>query len=348
MDWKTLVYEYVYARNRMEASLEPGYVASYIEDPSYYDRQKERAARLTQLQRQRKIEPLRREERLRLLGVRSAGSGLLVEIGLHSRSAYNSQGLLQQEERKERELLVLANRRGNWAITAVHSREPEGLHGVDGLPAAPPAATSGELPASHASSPGAGEQQAFDLQEMPHTAAMFAGKTARTAIYDRKRAAAYADRWWEAGNPAYLEFAVDCSNYVSQCLFAGGAPMNYTNKRGSGWWYRGQSGKQELWSYSWAVADSLRRFLGSSGSGLTATQVHSPQELAEGDVISYSWQGNGHYGHSTVVAAIDGQGMPLVNAHTVSSKHRYWDYQDSYAWTAQTLYRFYHISDSFN
>jgi hypothetical protein len=348
VDWKTLVYEYVYARNRMEARLEPGYVASYIEDPSYYDRQKERATRLQQLHRQREIEPIRREERLRFLGVRSIECGLLVEIGLHNRSAYNSYGLLQQEERKERELLVLTNRRGNWAITAVHSRETEGYQGAEGLAIVKPVAPGGALPESPSPSTGGEEQQVHDLQQMPHTAAMFAGKTARTAIYDRKRAAAYADRWWEAGNPAYLEFAVDCSNYVSQCLFAGGAPMNYTNKRGSGWWYRGQSGKQELWSYSWAVADSLRRFLASSGSGLKATQVHSPQELAEGDIISYSWLGNGHYGHSTVVAAIDGQGMPLVNAHTVSSKHRYWDYQDSYAWTAQTLYRFYHISDSFN
>jgi len=344
VEWKTLVYEYVYARNRMEARLEPGHAASYIEDSFYYDRQKERSTRLKHLQRQREIEPVRREIRLAILGVRSAGTGLLVEIGLHSRWDYNSAGKLQQEERKERELLVLANRRGNWAITAVHSRELDGL--IETSSQAAPAAHESPNGQPHSAQKEAAKPHG--LRQMPETAALYTGKPARTATYDRQQAAAYADRWWEAGNPAYLEFAVDCSNYVSQCIFAGGAPMNYTDKRGSGWWYRGQSGKQELWSYSWAVADSLRRFLGSSRSGLKATVVHSPQELAEGDVISYSWQGNGHYGHSTVVTALDGQGMPLVNAHTVSSKHRYWDYQDSYAWTAQTLYRFFHISDSFH
>ncbi|MBW7461681.1 amidase domain-containing protein, partial [Paenibacillus sepulcri] len=72
--------------------------------------------------------------------------------------------------------------------------------------------------------------------------------------YRRDLAAAYADRWWNEGNPAYETFDVNCTNYVSQCLFAGHAPMNYTGKRDSGWWYRERSAGREMWSYSWAVA----------------------------------------------------------------------------------------------
>jgi hypothetical protein len=94
------------------------------------------------------------------------------------------------------------------------------------------------------------------------------------------------------------------------------------------------------------VADSLKRHLAASRSGLRAESVDSPRKLAPGDIISYSWDG-GRFGHSTVVAALDADGMPLVNAHTVSSKHRYWDYRDSYAWTVNTKYRFFHIVDEF-
>jgi len=34
-----------------------------------------------------------------------------------------------------------------------------------------------------------------------------------------------------------------------------------------------------------------------------------------------------------------------VNAHTISSRHRYWEYKDSPAWTKDTRYRFLHIPD---
>ena len=47
------------------------------------------------------------------------------------------------------------------------------------------------------------------------------------------------------------------------------------------------------------------------------------------------------------MTAFDAGGKPLVNAHTVSSRHRYWDYRDSYAWNDNTEYRFYHIPDYF-
>ena len=336
MDWKTLVYEYAYARNQMEAQYDPGHVASYIEDDLYYSMQKERTSRLAQLHRLRKIEPIRRESRLRILSARCFGNGLAIEIGLHDGFDYKCNGQFHKEEKKEIEKVMLSSRHGQWTISAIHPRQLDGLfrEGTQEIEAAGQA-TEIKLPL------GIGSMTTPLLDERIGRSRLF-----REISYDRKRAAAYADLWWESGNPAYLEFSVDCSNYVSQCIFAGGAPMNYTNKRGAGWWYRGKSGSQELWSYSWAVADSLKRFLSNSREGLRAKLVNSPQQLAEGDVISYSWNGDGHYGHSTVVTAMDGNGMPLVNAHTVSSKHRYWDYKDSYAWTENTQYCFFHINDS--
>lgn len=164
----------------------------------------------------------------------------------------------------------------------------------------------------------------------------------REVRYNREEAVAYADRWWKDGNPEFETFEVDCTNYVSQCLFAGGAPINYTGKRETGWWYKGYQGKQEWWSYSWAVSDSLQRYLSvSRSSGLRAEVMERPEQLMLGDIIQYDWDGNGQYQHSTIVTAFDAGGMPLVNARTVSSRHRFWDYRDSYAWTDQTKYRFF-------
>ena len=53
-------------------------------------------------------------------------------------------------------------------------------------------------------------------------------------MYDRAKAVAYAHQWAYSRNPAYYDFSAiggDCTNFVSQCLRAGGAPMNYTRHR---------------------------------------------------------------------------------------------------------------------
>lgn len=167
--------------------------------------------------------------------------------------------------------------------------------------------------------------------------------TTRQVLYDRRKVQRYAELWWNGFNPQYKKFDVDCTNYVSQCLLAGGMPMAYNPRKDRGWWYRGQ-GNSAAWSYSWAVAHSLRYYLEGSGR---AVAVNDPQQLMVGDVICYDWDGDGRWQHNTIIVGFDRNGMPLVNAHTVASQHRYWDYKDSYAWTEKTNYRFFHIRDSF-
>ena len=57
--------------------------------------------------------------------------------------------------------------------------------------------------------------------------------------YDRARAVAYARRWALERNPDYLNFdglGGDCTNFVSQCLYAGCGVMNFTPV--TGWYYR--------------------------------------------------------------------------------------------------------------
>lgn len=165
-------------------------------------------------------------------------------------------------------------------------------------------------------------------------------------IYDRAKAVGYANKWWNSYNSAYRHFEDDCTNYVSQSLFAGGAPMSL-GSRASGWWYKGSGGSGDVWSYSWTVANAFRWFLSNNRAGLIAEEVDSPNQLTLGDVICYDFDGDGKWQHNVIVTAIDISGMPLVNAHSVNSRERYWSYQDSYAWTPKIKYTFFHIADKF-
>ncbi|MFS0645616.1 amidase domain-containing protein [Siminovitchia sp. 179-K 8D1 HS] len=159
--------------------------------------------------------------------------------------------------------------------------------------------------------------------------------------YDRLEAVRYAERWWNDYNPAYIKFEVDCTNYVSQCLHAGGAPMRGYPNRSNGWWYRNRN-----WSFSWSVANALKAYLQHSKTGLRAKEVDDPLELQLGDVICYDFQGDGRFDHNTIVTGKDANGMPLVNAHTYNTRMRYWAYEDSSAYTPNIQYKMFTIVDN--
>jgi hypothetical protein len=156
--------------------------------------------------------------------------------------------------------------------------------------------------------------------------------------YDRREAVRYAELWWDDYNPEYRKFTNNCTNFVSQCLRAGGASMSGHSDRSKGWWYRSAN-----WSYSWSVAHALRWHLSGSKSGLRGVERESAVELEPGDVICYDFDGDGRWQHTTIVVAKDANGEPLVNAQTANSRMRYWKYEDSTAWTPNIKYKFFHI-----
>ncbi|MEH7085540.1 amidase domain-containing protein [Neobacillus drentensis] len=158
--------------------------------------------------------------------------------------------------------------------------------------------------------------------------------------YNRLKAVQYAERWWNSYNPAYNKFENDCTNFISQCLHSGGAPMRGYPNRGAGWWLQ-----KSNYSYSWAVAHSLKGYLANSKIGLRAREVSSPEQLLLGDIICYDFEGDGRFNHNTIVTGKDANGMPLVNAHTYNSRMRYWAYEDSSAYTPNIKYRFFSIID---
>lgn len=337
MEWKSHVHRYVSLYNQAETEQHARVLSDYVSDAEHCERLRCRLERLRERDLLRGALPAGSETKAELVRINESASEVSVLMKLHIKRRMEQNGHYYIEERSEFERIWLGSNGGLWEVTRVEpiiaERRPRfgtmnDSWSDDGANVEIPFLATPSVPYIN-----------FDL--MPQF------KSSRAGVrYRRDLAAAYADRWWNEGNPAYELFEVNCTHYVSQCLFAGNAPMDYTGRRDNGWWYKGRSSGREWWSYSWAVSNALNRFLSTSRrTGLRAETVQSAQELQLGDVITYDWNGEGRFQHSTIVTAFDASGMPLVNANTVASRHRYWDYQDSYAWTDRTKYRFFHISD---
>lgn len=52
--------------------------------------------------------------------------------------------------------------------------------------------------------------------------------------FDRLQVFKYAELWWDGYNPRFRAFRVDCTNFVSQCLWHGGLPMEPAERRSKG------------------------------------------------------------------------------------------------------------------
>ncbi|MGG1638061.1 amidase domain-containing protein [Paenibacillus sp. FSL K6-3182] len=336
--WKAAVHRYISLYNQAEANQHAAVLTDYVTDRDHCDRLRFRLERLRERDLLRGALPAGSETKAELIRVNESSSEVSVLIRLHIKRRMEQSGRFYMEERSEFERLWLGLAGHSWNVLRVEpiisERRPRYGTAVDNwMTVDDYSELFGEQ-----SSPSTPYLNYDLLQQFKHRPSGIR--------YRRDLVAAYADRWWNEGNPAYELFEVNCTNYVSQCIFAGNAPMNYTGKRETGWWYKGRNKGSEWWSYSWAVSNAITNYLtGSKTSGLRAEVVQSADELQLGDVITYDWNGDHRFQHSTIVTAFDSFGMPLVNANTVSSRHRYWDYRDSYAWTEQTKYRFFHIAD---
>jgi len=129
--------------------------------------------------------------------------------------------------------------------------------------------------------------------------------------YNREAALQYAERYAFSQNPLFGNFAGiggNCTNFVSQCIYAGSCIMNY--KPIFGWYYVSLDDRAP----SWTGVEYFYNFMtGNRDVGPYARDASS-DELEIGDVIQLAKNEGGYY-HTLLVVGFDGEDI-LVAAQT--------------------------------
>ena len=136
--------------------------------------------------------------------------------------------------------------------------------------------------------------------------------------YNRQNAVTYVQKWALSRNPLFSDFTGsggDCTNFVSQGIFAGSGVMDFTPT--FGWYYRSLTDRAPAWS----GVDELYGFLTGSGDfegmamqGPFANVAQSRHEIEIGDVIQLA-NTNGEFYHTLMISGFEGNEI-LVSGHT--------------------------------
>lgn len=134
--------------------------------------------------------------------------------------------------------------------------------------------------------------------------------------YNRNAVLEYAKIWAMGRNPRYLDFehlGGDCTNFASQCIYAGSKVMNYTPVMG--WYYNSAYDRTP----SWAGVQYLYQFLtGNKSVGPYAAET-AQDKVEPGDIVQLG-NNNGYY-HSPVIVSVEG-GRIFVAAHSFDAYMR--------------------------
>lgn len=140
--------------------------------------------------------------------------------------------------------------------------------------------------------------------------------------YDREAAVLYAHQWAYGRNPLYYDYerlGGDCTNFASQCIYAGSGVMNYTPT--FGWYYIDANRKAPAWTGVPYLYNFLTRNKASVGPTARPCRM---DELVPGDLVQLSFNGE-TYKHSPIVVAVGYPVTPdniLVAAHSDDADHR--------------------------
>ena len=135
--------------------------------------------------------------------------------------------------------------------------------------------------------------------------------------YDRASAVRYAHRWAYRRNPAFFDFSDlggDCTNFVSQCIFAGSGVMNFTPTYG--WYYIDPENRAPAWTGVKFFHDFLIKNKGFGPFGI----ITNKYRVEIGDVIFLINNKNEYY-HTLFISNKDGESL-FCSAHTFDAYNR--------------------------
>ena len=152
--------------------------------------------------------------------------------------------------------------------------------------------------------------------------------------YNRNAVINYAQKWAFNRNPKYLNFdnlGGDCTNFVSQCLFAGCNIMNYTPI--IGWYYNTSYDR----TASWTGVEYLYRFLTNNNGIGPKGILTDTNNIQIGDIIQLGNHSN--YYHSLVV-------VKVTNSEIFVATHTFDAYMRPLSSYSYNSIRFIHILDN--
>ena len=137
------------------------------------------------------------------------------------------------------------------------------------------------------------------------------------AEYNRKLAVNYALKWAFKRNKDYYDFSFlggDCTNFASQCLFAGSNVMNYTNT--FGWYYNSINDR----SPSWTGVNFFYKFLINNKSTGPFAKETTINNLEIGDFIQLG-DINNHFYHTLIITSFKNN-TPIIAAHSIDALNK--------------------------
>ncbi len=152
------------------------------------------------------------------------------------------------------------------------------------------------------------------LPQAPARAA--AGSSAATAVsytLDMEKAIAYGDQWALSRNPLYEDFTGrggNCANFVSQCMYAAGFPLN------GEWYMKGVKYNKGPWFF----ANENYLYFSNYGTAEAADETN----INRGDLVYYDWTGDGHIDHTALCVGKGDDGQPAVDSNTTNALHANW------------------------
>lgn len=122
----------------------------------------------------------------------------------------------------------------------------------------------------------------------------------RVIPYNRTAAVTYARRWALDRNPNFYDFGNvggDCTNFISQCIYAGAGMMNFTPIMG--WYYRSSYDR----TASWTGVEHFYTFMVNNQSVGPFGHIVPQREVEPGDVVQLGTQ-TGPFYHMPIITQV--------------------------------------------
>lgn len=137
-------------------------------------------------------------------------------------------------------------------------------------------------------------------------------------IYNREKAVEYTKRWAYKRNPKYYDFSNvggDCTNFASQCLYAGCGIMN--NTKTFGWYYYSSNNRAPAWTSVKYFYNFLTK---NNAQGPYAKQAEI-NELQKGDFVQIHFNNKDYFSHTPIIVDIKDDEL-YVAAHSFDCNNR--------------------------